>query len=506
MATAPKDGTLLRLLVSFEHHATEDGVGPQPTIGSNTWDNHHDFDEWQFAGWNWEQDCYTQGVGTPVGWLPMLDAAPGAALPAVGQEAGAVALECERCELSPAQHTRSHLCDNQSYTEAAHEPHDDALMKLSQFANTAAHMSESHMRNNLLSIADRLIALAAPGAAVAAREQEGDSWGATIQHLCSLPHAEFLEEAKKILKIGGPLASRTPSPAASGIPLEAGIAWQAGAFDTERKAVTVEGHAWYRHDHPKVAPSHQAVKTDAAPAVDAGEYVRMGWSACLRNVFSLCEQTSTESEAASKTEAGRQPIAEHFMRGRAFEAKGIAKAMNSFGPEHCDDLREVFAAVDAGEPEGKCCCGATTGICNCRVHVATPSQQAVKTGLPPPKTDDPIAWALFWLDSALRCAAFVWDGDQRDCAENALKAALATPPEAPAAEKEAVGLTDAARALMAGVVAMASEAHDHWDADRDMKVGKILLALAGSNPRYDKRSDALHAVLAQTVKQESGAA
>lgn len=75
MATAPKDGSLLRLLVDFEQHATEDRIGPQPTIGSNTWDNHHDFDVWQFAGWNWEQDCYTQGVGTPVGWLPMLDAA-----------------------------------------------------------------------------------------------------------------------------------------------------------------------------------------------------------------------------------------------------------------------------------------------------------------------------------------------------------------------------------------------------------------------------------------------
>ncbi|MBB1601249.1 hypothetical protein A9977_14495 [Variovorax sp. UMC13] len=34
-------------------------------------------------------------------------------------------------------------------------------MTLSQFAHTAAHMSEDHMRNNLLTIADKLIALAA---------------------------------------------------------------------------------------------------------------------------------------------------------------------------------------------------------------------------------------------------------------------------------------------------------------------------------------------------------
>lgn len=68
---APKDGSLVLLLVEFEDHATEDGPGPHPTIGSNTSENDEGPDEWQFAGWNWEYDCYTQGVGTPVGWLPM---------------------------------------------------------------------------------------------------------------------------------------------------------------------------------------------------------------------------------------------------------------------------------------------------------------------------------------------------------------------------------------------------------------------------------------------------
>lgn len=42
----------------------------------------------------------------------------------------------------------------------------------------------------------------------------------------------------------------------SNIPIEAGIAWQAGAFDGERKAVTVDGHTWYRHDHPEVKKAH----------------------------------------------------------------------------------------------------------------------------------------------------------------------------------------------------------------------------------------------------------
>mgnify|MGYP003577551922 CR=1 FL=1 len=57
-----------------------------------------------------------------------------------------------------------------------------------------------------------------------------------------------LEKAIRALSSAQPVAQE-----AKGIPLEAGIAWQAGAFDTERKAVTVEGHAWYRHDHPRLA-------------------------------------------------------------------------------------------------------------------------------------------------------------------------------------------------------------------------------------------------------------
>lgn len=66
----------------------------------------------------------------------------------------------------------------------------------------------------------------------------------------------------------------------------------------------------------------------------------------------------------------------------------------------------------------------------------------------------------------------------------------------PSCEQSALPVAaSASDAVLAGVVAMASEAYEHWDADRDMKVGKILLALAGDNPRYDKRADALHAAL-----------
>lgn len=71
MDTAPKDGTLLRLLVEFDTHSTED-ADQAPTIGANSFDLTGE-DAWQFAGWCWEHDHFTEGHGTPVGWLPFLD-------------------------------------------------------------------------------------------------------------------------------------------------------------------------------------------------------------------------------------------------------------------------------------------------------------------------------------------------------------------------------------------------------------------------------------------------
>jgi hypothetical protein len=97
--TAPKDGTPICLLVNFDDHATEDGPGPHPTIGSNTSENDQGPDEWQFAGWNWEHDHYTQGVGTPVGWLPMAaqQPAPPADVPLLSdEEIGALVREASK--------------------------------------------------------------------------------------------------------------------------------------------------------------------------------------------------------------------------------------------------------------------------------------------------------------------------------------------------------------------------------------------------------------------------
>lgn len=85
METAPKDGTVVRLLVRFTENGFED-AGPEKavwTIGQNGADHHPEDDEWLFAGWNWQQDCFTQGVGEPIGWLPMIDA-PSQPAPVVG--------------------------------------------------------------------------------------------------------------------------------------------------------------------------------------------------------------------------------------------------------------------------------------------------------------------------------------------------------------------------------------------------------------------------------------
>jgi len=80
MSTAPRDGTVVRLLVQFEEHLIEDTDEPAWTIGVCN-DDLTPEDErtgWQVAGWCWEHDHFTDGKGTPVGWLPMLDSPKGA--------------------------------------------------------------------------------------------------------------------------------------------------------------------------------------------------------------------------------------------------------------------------------------------------------------------------------------------------------------------------------------------------------------------------------------------
>lgn len=88
MHTAPRDGTVVRLLVQFEEHLIEDTDEPAWTIGACNDDLVQEDERigWQVAGWCWEHDHFTEGKGTPVGWLPMLD------IPKGGSEARDAAL------------------------------------------------------------------------------------------------------------------------------------------------------------------------------------------------------------------------------------------------------------------------------------------------------------------------------------------------------------------------------------------------------------------------------
>lgn len=72
MASAPRDGRILRLLVDYladDARNPLDDASEAWTIGSNAFDN-DGVDEWQFAGWDWSHDCFTEGEGTVIGWLP----------------------------------------------------------------------------------------------------------------------------------------------------------------------------------------------------------------------------------------------------------------------------------------------------------------------------------------------------------------------------------------------------------------------------------------------------
>ncbi len=73
IATAPKDGTLIMLCIAFEddrEHPLDDTRAPSRTIGFNNFKN-DGLDVWKFAGWCWSHDHFTEGEGTPCGWLPM---------------------------------------------------------------------------------------------------------------------------------------------------------------------------------------------------------------------------------------------------------------------------------------------------------------------------------------------------------------------------------------------------------------------------------------------------
>lgn len=85
METAPKNCTMVRLLINYsdEHdgdNPLEDSAEPTATIGFCNDDNVLDGEGagWQFAGWDWSQDCFTEGSGKPIAWAPYEGPLPGA--------------------------------------------------------------------------------------------------------------------------------------------------------------------------------------------------------------------------------------------------------------------------------------------------------------------------------------------------------------------------------------------------------------------------------------------
>ena len=65
MVDAPLDGTLVQLLVRFDHNGIEDTNDPTWTIGS------HNDGEWNFVGWCWHTDQWARGSGDLLEWLPI---------------------------------------------------------------------------------------------------------------------------------------------------------------------------------------------------------------------------------------------------------------------------------------------------------------------------------------------------------------------------------------------------------------------------------------------------
>lgn len=73
MESAPRDGTLLLLLIAPDddcENPLDDVAGPSRTIGFNNLD-HDGEDVWKLAGWCWSHDRFTEGAGTPCAWQPV---------------------------------------------------------------------------------------------------------------------------------------------------------------------------------------------------------------------------------------------------------------------------------------------------------------------------------------------------------------------------------------------------------------------------------------------------
>lgn len=128
LADAPRDGTIIRLLIDW---TGSDGWSPLTdamkswTIGGSSLD-HTGEDFWQYVGWNWSQDCFgdlrtDDGAPMPIGWLPFEEAtrtAPSAS--------HVVEVRCKVCGDEPIAGAICKRFDCPALTLAAHPVTDTA--------------------------------------------------------------------------------------------------------------------------------------------------------------------------------------------------------------------------------------------------------------------------------------------------------------------------------------------------------------------------------------------
>lgn len=98
-------------------------------------------------------------------------------------------------------------------------------------------------------------------------------------------------------------------------------------------------------------------------------------------------------------------------------------------------------------------------------------------------------WSV--LEQSLFESIYIFEGDE-------VVAILADGPETRAKADlivKSLNAHDELIAALRAVVALADETYGHWDRDNDMRVGKILKALAGHLKGYRADIDEIHAAL-----------
>ena len=69
--TAPKDGTLLLLMIAADVDSEDSSMPTEDDLHNNF--DHDGEDRWQFAGWCWSHDHFVEGRGAPTHWMPIPD-------------------------------------------------------------------------------------------------------------------------------------------------------------------------------------------------------------------------------------------------------------------------------------------------------------------------------------------------------------------------------------------------------------------------------------------------